>query len=818
MSKAFERRQSEPEKMKARRQEPQILQRNSNNQDQREQTRCSNRNIEGIYPKRSRIQSRIIDHMHNGEYRSQKEQTSPNQADLEDRSQKITIINPSNDDREMRSLSFKTASSPHLNGSRTSRHFLRHFQKSSPELDDASPCVKYSKEVGLGPPWRKPLIYPKSGKKKTVVEWSDLERLDEGEFLNDNIIGFYLHFLEKKLEDIQHELAKRIYFFNTFFFASLTNTHKGKKGINYEAVQKWTRSIDIFSYDYIIVPINESAHWYVAIICNLPALIQTLAASSQPESNNEVPLSPDSCFVDDIDAAPIQSGNRNTSSEGYVSALRQGSLTEEASDEQDPTSSFADMSLNTDSEKLPTPSVKAGAVLEVADGTQSGDIKQDELETLIQKDILQSATPQRIELVKDIEEAENGSSIAHSVDQQATALSKKRKRKSMPPITKRDPNSPTIITFDSLGLAHSPTIKILKDYLREEGRAKRGMEWEDLPIKGVTAKEIPLQYNFCDCGLFLLGYIEKFLDNPKDFIAKVLARQYDLKKDWPRLNPSDLRVNIRSQIQDLYRDQQSEMRESAKSTNKYRGKQQESVERILSENVAQTIPESLETKKLLQPSLETIVESSESVPKIRKGLTREDLLKMTTNPFTPEPLEETKSPIQEGARGGTGHGEPARQPEEGLPCIVLDSQPDPPVPAAEHQNSAGTRLKDRELDAAPNQDSSPELCLPRIPEISHVPNSSPTAKVTRKSQKIQVVINNPSEIQDSQPNSFQDLCQEEPSSQTPLHKINDSPGVNRRSSPLVGQDPDYRTQIRRSNQTSNSSPPQRSPSIIQLDD
>lgn len=193
MVKAFEQRQFELEKMKARRQEPEILQRNSNNQEQREQTRYGKSNVEGISPKRPRTQVRIVDRMHNGEHRSQKKQTLPDQADLEDRSRKIATVNPNNGDLENGNLSFPTASNPYPNKLHTSRY----FKKSSPELDNASPCDKYSKKVGLGPPWRKPLLYPKIGKKKTIVEWSDLERLDEGEFLNDNIIGFYLHFLEK---------------------------------------------------------------------------------------------------------------------------------------------------------------------------------------------------------------------------------------------------------------------------------------------------------------------------------------------------------------------------------------------------------------------------------------------------------------------------------------------------------------------------------------------------------------------------------------------------------------------------------------------
>ena len=32
-------------------------------------------------------------------------------------------------------------------------------------------------------------------------------------------------------------------------------------------VHKWSRNVDIFSKDLIFIPLNESAHWYLAVIC-----------------------------------------------------------------------------------------------------------------------------------------------------------------------------------------------------------------------------------------------------------------------------------------------------------------------------------------------------------------------------------------------------------------------------------------------------------------------------------------------------------------------------------------------------------------------
>lgn len=38
----------------------------------------------------------------------------------------------------------------------------------------------------------RPVVYPPVGRRKAVVPYQDLERLDEGEFLNDTLIEFYM--------------------------------------------------------------------------------------------------------------------------------------------------------------------------------------------------------------------------------------------------------------------------------------------------------------------------------------------------------------------------------------------------------------------------------------------------------------------------------------------------------------------------------------------------------------------------------------------------------------------------------------------------
>ena len=113
--------------------------------------------------------------------------------------------------------------------------------------------------------WHQSLIWPPTGKNRTTVDEPDIYRLDEGEFLNDNLINFWLRQLQHQLETQNPDLLKRVYFFSTFFFEKL-KYNNGK--IDYSGVRSWTAKVDVFSYDYLIVPVNENAHWYLAIICN----------------------------------------------------------------------------------------------------------------------------------------------------------------------------------------------------------------------------------------------------------------------------------------------------------------------------------------------------------------------------------------------------------------------------------------------------------------------------------------------------------------------------------------------------------------------
>ncbi|UKZ57684.1 hypothetical protein TrVGV298_011544 [Trichoderma virens] len=68
----------------------------------------------------------------------------------------------------------------------------------------------------------------------------------------------------------------------------------------------------------------------------------------------------------------------------------------------------------------------------------------------------------------------------------------------------------------------------------------------------MTARGIPEQNNFCDCGVFILGYMQEFLANPDEAARKLLMKE---ELGWD-IRPSELRNRIRGLLFDLQGEQQ----------------------------------------------------------------------------------------------------------------------------------------------------------------------------------------------------------------------------------------------------------------------
>uniref|UniRef100_A0A8D0HRJ1 SUMO specific peptidase 7 n=1 Tax=Sphenodon punctatus TaxID=8508 RepID=A0A8D0HRJ1_SPHPU len=130
------------------------------------------------------------------------------------------------------------------------------------------------KEIRETGPVQNLIVYPPPPTKGGLgVTREDLECLEHGEFLNDVIIDFYLKYL--LLEKAPKHFAERSHIFSSFFYKCLTRMEKNSEENpnlsvaqrRHKRVKTWTRHINIFSKDYIFVPVNEESHWYIAVIC-----------------------------------------------------------------------------------------------------------------------------------------------------------------------------------------------------------------------------------------------------------------------------------------------------------------------------------------------------------------------------------------------------------------------------------------------------------------------------------------------------------------------------------------------------------------------
>lgn len=69
------------------------------------------------------------------------------------------------------------------------------------------------------------------------------------------VINFYMNLLMARGES---ENKPSVFAFNTFFYPKImSDGHSG--------VRRWTRRVDIFSKDYILIPVHLGMHWCLAV-------------------------------------------------------------------------------------------------------------------------------------------------------------------------------------------------------------------------------------------------------------------------------------------------------------------------------------------------------------------------------------------------------------------------------------------------------------------------------------------------------------------------------------------------------------------------
>ncbi|KAH8856501.1 Sentrin-specific protease 1 [Schistosoma japonicum] len=154
---------------------------------------------------------------------------------------------------------------------------------------------------------------------KLVVTRRELMTLTGTNWLSDMVINFYLQLLQHRSQ--RQTNLPRIAVLSTFFYAKLTAATGG----GYSGVRRWTRQIQLFDQDIILIPIHDRGmHWCLSCVdlraksityydsmgsgnmkC-LKQLMDYLKNESLDKRNTELP-DPDSWkFVNTEDTVPQQ--------------------------------------------------------------------------------------------------------------------------------------------------------------------------------------------------------------------------------------------------------------------------------------------------------------------------------------------------------------------------------------------------------------------------------------------------------------------------------------------------------------------------------
>ena len=327
------------------------------------------------------------------------------------------------------------------------------------------------------------LIYPPSLKSGGIpITTLDVACLDEGTYLNDVIIDFYLKYLYEGV--MSKEQREKTYIFNSYFYKRLTlkSGSKFSPSVMHAQVKKWTRNVDIFQKDFIIIPVNEHCHWYLVIVC-FPSSTYNIEDFNEKEEEEEEEDAPD-FIMKEVESSDGKRENSPDTASDITEAPELSATPPPTSTERSQSPTTETSMRESETSKLDEPKSENtgsnGNSNETSVGTENKGAK---LPT---------------------QAANTASAPPTQTFKQATDMDEFVR--------------PCILIFDSLvGSGHSRVFTNLRHYLTQEWLNRKPKEtpriFDKETMKGCYPK-VPRQNNDCDCGVFILQYAEHFFTKP----------------------------------------------------------------------------------------------------------------------------------------------------------------------------------------------------------------------------------------------------------------------------------------------------------------
>lgn len=431
------------------------------------------------------------------------------------------------------------------------------------------------------------LVYRPFGTGSVNITRGDLERLQPGKYLNDTLIEFGLKMWLNDLRDRVPELADQIHLFSSFFYKKLAI--KDKKA-GYESVRKWTSKVDVFSKKYLVVPINEHLHWYLAIVyqpeytLRPPPLPPTSPVtrkrkreepSVEPSESRETPTTtskPTSKAATEIPEGGEMEMIPDSEQLCPDMELEERTQTDEASkpEEREVENQLCVEVSSVSIDDQDEPRIRRGGRDDSANASHV-DMEVDnsppvspmpvDREVHIE-DLTEESTPlgtaePSIARAEDTTVEPPAVEMEDSFDRDTipvggfygtttvTRTHGKKPRVSAPgklengspgdsggggvELTPLKTDNTYIFIFDSLNGKHPGAMKNLAQYLRFEAMDKKRIENPSSPE--ATAALVPTQDNYCDCGLYLLHFAKVFMEDPARSFHTILTKRKAPKED-----------------------------------------------------------------------------------------------------------------------------------------------------------------------------------------------------------------------------------------------------------------------------------------------
>jgi Ulp1 family protease len=117
--------------------------------------------------------------------------------------------------------------------------------------------------------------------KRICITKGDMRRLDPPIYLNDTIIDFkILHMLLNEYSSRR----KQVHCFQSFFYTRLNDERSVEDG--FKNVATWTKAVDIFEKEMLILPVNHTSHWSALFLLR-PNLLLAPATSEEVRTATE---------------------------------------------------------------------------------------------------------------------------------------------------------------------------------------------------------------------------------------------------------------------------------------------------------------------------------------------------------------------------------------------------------------------------------------------------------------------------------------------------------------------------------------------------